>query len=690
MELDALGISTQKKNQFINRGIQTVEDLVNYLPRRYKDFTRETGILSEDQVSCVVVKIDKVQSYNTKTPMTMAFCTEVKTGAKVNVQWFNQLWMPARLTALIGQYVYLAGKASYNETYKNYTISSPELFEPNIQKGKRMYPVYRKITGMSMDYLSDSIQTALSLPEATEETCPRDILSRYGQVSRKEALRRLHFPANAEDVRVGQERILFDDLLFFAISTCWAERNSSRGSSFNIRTLRSYNTIRNNLPYELTDDQKKAIESMVEHARDGRRINALVQGDVGCGKSIIAFCLMAIMADSGYQSVLMAPTQVLARQHYEDLQKLMEPLGYKVGFLGGSKMKKAEKTKLLAAIKSGEINMVVGTHAVIGKTVEYNRLALTITDEEHRFGVQQRNALVEKAQEGVHAVTMSATPIPRSLAQVIYGDSVQLHTIEALPSGRKQVATGIAHGRKKIYRFIVREAIKGHQAYVVCPMIDRNDDMEGVKSVEEVSAEFRQGLAYENLPALNDPKSNVDYQALIGDKRICIETLTGKDDKKRTEDVISRFKKGEVDVLISTTVIEVGVNVPTATLMVITNAERFGLASLHQLRGRVGRSSLQSYCVLESNTQTEDGAARLKAMCEISNGFKIAEADLKLRGAGDFLGTQQSGDNKYMALMLAYPEKYREVQEIAKELLDRGEDCCPLVEVALARATESL
>lgn len=669
MELDELGITTQKKNQFTARGIHTVEDLVNYLPRKYKDFTKETGILPPDQVSCIVVKVNKVEAYNSKTPMTMAFCTEARTGAKVNVQWFNQKWMTARLMNLIDCYVYLAGKAVYNEQYKNYTISSPELFEPNIQEGKRMYPVYRKITGMSMDYLSDSIQTALGLSSATEETCPRDVLSRYGQVSRKEALRRLHFPVNAEDVRIGQERILFDDLLFFAISSCWAERNSSKGSSFNIKTLRSYNTICKTLPYDLTEDQKKAIEGMVDHAREGRRINALVQGDVGCGKSIIAFCLMAIMADSGYQSVLMAPTQVLARQHYVDLQALMEPLGYKVGFLGGSDMKKSERTKLLAAIKTGEVNMVVGTHAVIGKSVEYNRLGLTITDEEHRFGVQQRNALVEKAQDGVHAVSMSATPIPRSLAQVIYGDSIQLYTIKTMPSGRKPVTTGIATGRDKIYKFVVREAQKGHQTYVVCPMIDKNEDMEGVKSVEEVSAEFRAAL---------EPKG------------ICIETLTGKDDKKRTADVITRFKNGEVDVLISTTVIEVGVNVPTATMMVVTNAERFGLSSLHQLRGRVGRGAFQSFCVLESEHPTEEGKMRLQAMCETTDGFKIAEADLKQRGAGDFLGTQQSGDNKYMALMLAYPEKYREAQEIAKELLDRGEDCCPLVEAALARATESI
>lgn len=669
MDLHELGITTQKVNQFASRGIHTAEDLANYLPRKYKDFTKETGILPPDQVSCIVVKVNKIETYNKKTPMTMAFCTEQKMGASVHVQWFNQKWLAKKLIPLVGHYVYLAGKAIYNEQYKNFSVASPELFEPNIQAGKRMYPVYRKVNGMSMDYLSDSIAKALAMPDATAETCPRDIIKAHGQVSRKEALWMLHQPRTVQDVQRGQERVLFDDLLFFAINTCWAERNSSKGSSFNIKTLRSYNTICKTLPYDLTEDQKKAIEGMVDHAREGRRINALVQGDVGCGKSIIAFCLMAIMADSGYQSVLMAPTQVLARQHYTDLQALVEPLGYKVGFLGGSDMKKSEKTKLLAAIKSGEINMVVGTHAVIGKSVEYNRLGLTIADEEHRFGVQQRNALVEKAQEGVHAVSMSATPIPRSLAQVIYGDSIQLYTIKTMPSGRKPVTTGIATGREKIYNFVIREAQKGHQTYVVCPMIDKNEDMEGVKSVEEVSAEFRAAL---------EPRG------------IRIETLTGKDDKARTEDVITRFKNGEVDVLISTTVIEVGVNVPTATMMVITNAERFGLSSLHQLRGRVGRGAFQSFCVLESEHPTEEGKMRLQAMCETTDGFKIAEADLKLRGAGDFLGTQQSGDNKYMALMLAYPEKYEVARQIARELLDRGEDCCPLVKTALARAEDAL
>lgn len=360
------------------------------------------------------------------------------------------------------------------------------------------------------------------------------------------------------------------------------------------------------------------------------------------------------MADSGYQSVLMAPTQVLARQHYDSLCKLVEPLGLRAVFLGGSEMKKKERQAALEEIRANKAQLVVGTHAVIGKDVEYSKLALTITDEEHRFGVSQRAALIKKASEGVHSITMSATPIPRSLAQVVYGSSVQLYTIKTMPEGRKPIITGIATSKEKLYRFILEQAAKGLQTYVVCPMIDSNDDIEGVLSVEEVSAEYRSAL---------------------GPQGIRIGTLTGRNTREETEQTIGDFKEGNIDVLVATTVIEVGVDVPTATTMVITNAERFGLSSLHQLRGRVGRSKYQSYCVLESLVQTPDGAQRLKAMVETNDGFKIAEEDLKIRGAGDFLGTKQSGDNKYMALMLAHPDKYAHAQQIAISLLDAGTPC---------------
>ena len=288
----------------------------------------------------------------------------------------------------------------------------------------------------------------------------------------------------------------------------------------------------------------------------------------------------------------------------------------------------------------------------------YKDLALTVVDEEHRFGVNQRAAIIEKAARGVHSITMSATPIPRSLAQVVYGDNVQLYTIRTRPEGRLPVKTRIFKNELGNMKFVLKEVRAGHQAYVVCPMIEQSEKSPELKSVDAVSQMYRETL---------EPYG------------VRIAELTGKTPKEEADGIIDRFKSGEIDVLIATTVIEVGVNVPNATVMIITNAERFGLSSLHQLRGRVGRSSLQSYCVLQSEDESEKGLSRLKVMCDTNDGFQIAEADLKQRGAGDLLGTQQSGDNKYVSLIIANPEIYREATGYARELINRGWDCCPLM-----------
>ena len=654
MNLSTLNVTTQKANQFQKKGIFTGEDLIQFLPRKYQDFTRETGILPDTEISCLTILINEVRTFHSKTPMMLASGVVEKTGENISIKWFNQNYMSGRIFNCKGRSVYVAGKVSYDDTYKNYSITAPLLFEPNLSEGPRVVPVYSKITGMSVEYLTEKIREASGISLLTEESCPYELVSQMKLLSRKEALYKLHFPVSMEHVRQGQERMLFDDLLYFAIRNEWALRSSAVGSQFSIKTLKGVKAIKDSLPYALTKDQDETVNSILDLIRQGKRINSLVQGDVGCGKSIVSFLMMVAMADSGYQAVLMAPTQVLARQHYADLCELVTPLGYKVAYLGGSDMKKSEKNAVLKMIASGEANLIVGTHSVVAKGVEYANLAMTIADEEHKFGVAQRSALVEKASAGVHSITMSATPIPRSLAQVVYGNSVQLYTIKTMPHGRMPVNTGIATTKEKLYRFIVSQAKKGLQTYVVCPMIDQNEDMEGVKSVEEVRAE---------------------YQAALGPHGIRIETLTGKNKKAEVEDIVGRFKAGEVDVLIATTVIEVGVNVPTATTMVITNAERFGLSSLHQLRGRVGRGKHQSFCVLESETQTPDGLQRVNAMVETTDGFKIAEADLAIRGAGDFLGTRQSGDDKYMALMLAHPEKYETAQAIARQMLDDGTDC---------------
>lgn len=659
MELKSIGVTPKKEEQFHKRGIYTMEDLAAYLPTGYKDFSHETGILPEGEVSCISIMAETVGVNNqSRVPYVYVNGTIRGNNAPIRITWFNQPFLYKKLLPYMGMTFYLAGKVAFDQSRNRYNVSSPELFEPLSPNARKIYPTYRKIPGMSMDYLTEKIAAALTMPDATSETLPYDIVTEYGQLSRREALYRLHTPQSVNQIKEGQERILFDELLYFALHTEWSKKASVPVSPVMLLQTTQMEAIRANLPYELTADQSTALAEMLGEAKQNKRINALLQGDVGCGKTIVAILLMVAMAENGYQAVLMAPTQVLARQHYEELRKVTEAFGFKTAFLGAD-LKKRDRTQILKEIKDGTVDFVVGTHSVLSPDVEYRKLALTITDEEHKFGVAQRAALVNKAADGVHTLTMSATPIPRTLAQVIYGSLIQLHTICTLPAGRKPVITGVATTKQKLFSFILRESKAHHQTYVVCPLIDPSDKIDGVKSVEEVKQE---------------------YETALAPYGIRIATLTGRDKKDTVQETIEAFSRGDIDVLIATTVVEVGVNVPTASLMVISNAERFGLASLHQLRGRVGRSQIQSFCVLDCcGNVSKDARQRIDAMCATTDGFQIAKNDLAIRGAGDFLGTKQSGDSKYLTLMMAYPEKFSQAQAIARKMLD-NETKCKMIE----------
>lgn len=660
MDLEVLGVKPQKKKQFESKGILSVEDLLQYLPRTYKDLRSFTGILPKEQISLVrATVLTCEQRAGSERPFIVAKCVVEPMNANLNVLWFNMPWIARQIRPLAERHarVLIAGKFDFNPNY-GYSVAQPDIFEEYNEQAMRIYPVYRAISGMAATYLEDTMQQAIRMGINNSEMLPRDVVDDSGEVSMPVALRYIHMPRTMEEVERGRNRILFNDLLYFAIHNEMNRSEISAGSQYNIKTRSLVNKIIANLPFSLTTDQDKAIIAMIDHAEDGRRINALVQGDVGAGKSIIMFLMAAAFVESGYQVAIMAPTQVLAKQHYEAVIELMAPYGIRTVFLD-STLKKKDRNAILKEIASGEAQIIVGTHSCIGKDVIYKDLALTVVDEEHRFGVKQRTAIIEKASRGVHSITMSATPIPRSLAQVVFGDSIQLHTIKSMPNGRKPVMTRVFKNQVGNMKFVLREVSAGHQAYVVCPMIEANEKAPGLKSVDQISKE---------------------YMEFLGPQGVRIATLTGKTSKEETEDTITRFKNGEIDVLIATTVIEVGVNVPNATVMIITNAERFGLSSLHQLRGRVGRSDLQSYCVLQSDDETPKGVARLQVMCDTTDGFKIAEADLEQRGAGDLLGTQQSGDNKYVSLMIANPEKYDYTVKVAKDLIHRGKDCCPLME----------
>lgn len=660
MELEAIGVKPQKKKQFESRGIASVEDLLQYLPRTYKDYRAVTGVLPHDQISVLVGTVLSCERRpgNGKQFVT-ATCRIEPQNLNLTVRWFNMHWIFQKIKDLASRHekVIIAGKLDFDSRY-GYGLNQPEIFEPYREQILRIYPVYRSINGMAASYLEEVMHKALSIGLTSSEILPRDILASAGEVSMPVALRCIHMPNTMEEIEQGRSRILFNDLLYFAIHNELNRNEVSAGSQYNIKTRSLLGKIVTSLPFFLTADQSKAVEEMLINAEDGRRINALIQGDVGCGKTIICILMAAAFADNGYQAVIMAPTQVLAKQHYEAISAMLDPYGIRTAYLDSS-FKKKDRDCVLKDIADGTAQIIIGTQSCIGKDVVYKDLALAVVDEEHRFGVKQRTAIIEKASRGVHSITMSATPIPRSLAQVIYGDNIQLHTIRSMPNGRKPVKTRVFRNQTGNMKFVLKEVQAGHQAYVVCPMIEKNEKIPNVKSVEQISKE---------------------YEDFLGPLGVKVGSLTGRNSKEEAEEIIIRFKEGEIDVLIATSVIEVGVNVPNATVMIITNAERFGLSSLHQLRGRVGRNSLQSYCVLQSEDESPKGLARLQVMCKTTDGFQIAEADLSQRGAGDLLGTQQSGDNKYVALMIANPEKYRYTVQIAKELIQRGRDCCPMME----------
>ena len=646
MELSYVGVSEKKEKQFWSKGIKSLDDLLGFLPRRYDDFSQETGIVLDD-ISRITVTCNYVKYCNGRVPYISASCY-TQDGDQIMVSWFNQSYMYQSLKACTGRQVYMCGKITYSSQYGNYSCSNPKVFSLNTTSSKKIYPVYSKIRGMSEDYLADKIDQTLRFYKM-EDTVPVDIRKEYGVCELNAAYKKLHEPENKEDIATGQLRLSFDKILYFALRMEEDGTMLSKGSQYNIKKLVTFNSALKNLPYELTRDQKDVVNDMVKKARDGRRISALVQGDVGCGKSIVAFLMAIAFVDSGYQAAIMAPTQVLANQHYAELSGLLSNTGIKCALYEGQKMKAKDRKKMLSEIKDGSISIIVGTHALIGKDVEYNNLALTIVDEEHKFGVIQKEALIEKASAGVHSITMSATPIPRSLAQVIYGDTTDIYTIKTMPPGRLRTKSCVSSNRKAVFSFLKKELAQGHQAYVVCPSIDKNESMEGVRSVTEVLEEYKR-----ELPGYR------------------IRALTGKTKAADLVEILDDFSNNRAQVLIATTVIEVGVNVPNATSIVIENAERFGLAALHQLRGRVGRGKSQGYCVLVSEDEENE---RLKTLVSTTDGFVIAESDMKMRGSGEFIGTRQSGEDEYISVILSSEQTrqlHLKLKQDARELLDSG------------------
>lgn len=641
MDISILDIPKAKVTQFNKKGIHTVDDLARFFPRKYYDFRTITPIsqVKDGEFMAVVGVVEDVLS---KPKMVRAKIKD-SSGRRMYITWFHQTYI-AKIIKKGQQYIF-CGKIQISEEYNSIQMSPPLYWGDKIEDYQRIIPVYSKIQGMSDDFLKKSVDSALAVADKKDYLEPI-LLDKFKVPKNSVALRAMHQPSGDNELKIAKKRFIFDDLFAFSMQLTDSQQGISHESPFVMPTCNTIQGFMDTLPFDLTDGQKQALRSIYLKMRSGEKVNALVQGDVGSGKTIVAIILMLISAENGFQSAMIAPTTVLAKQHYLDLLEKTEGMGYKVGFLSGD-MKAKEKREVMKGIESGEIQLVVGTHSVIQKDVTFKNLALTIVDEEHRFGVAQRNSLNEKAKSGVHTVTMSATPIPRTLALSIYGENVDVLTITTMPQGRKPVQTIQISNEDKSYEAMYRQIKEGRQCYVVCPLIEDSDsdlltDVDSVEKTYEKMMNF-----FKKYPEVN------------------VAMISGKMKQSEIAEEIAKFSRNEYQIIISTTIIEVGVNVPNATVILIKNAERFGLAQLHQLRGRVGRGSHQSYCVLLSKDKENP---KLKAMCETTNGFKIAEKDLELRGTGDFIGTKQSGNNKYVMLMLSYPQFYEKVKQEVQDI----------------------
>ena len=642
---------TRAYNILKKRKMETVEDVCQLFPSKYYDFSF-INPLNTSRLDKNYAFVCKLVSYELKKQSSLYIvrCTlqDIYTQNELCVSWFGttEMYNVLKKDYRPGDTCFIGGKLKASNKKNLFFMSNPIIFKKYDEESDcHIYTAYEKIRGISESNFERIINDCLEHATIPDKV-PRELLHKYNLIPKDEAIREMHKPSSVEGVKKAKYRLNMDDLLYFALQLEEKNRNLPAGSVYGIHSLAITTKIIKNLPFQLTKDQKSAYEELVNRIRSGKRLNALIQGDVGCGKTILAFLLMFVMADNGFQSVLLAPTQVLASQHYNELKEMAAQYNIDVVYIANG-LKKKEREAILKSIEDGSALMIVGTHSVLSKEVKFHDLGLSITDEEHRFGVLQREEITTKAKAGMHTVTMSATPIPRSLSDVLLS-TTEVFNIQSMPNGRKPIQTAICASQNTIFQFIKKEIEKGHQAYVVCPLIeDKQGVMEGILSVEQTYTE---------------------YANVFGKNAVAV--LNGKMKEDETEKVIRSFKNGEIKILVSTTVVEVGVNVSNATVIVINNAERFGLASLHQLRGRVGRGNSQGYCILNS---VHKNNKRLLALCKYKNGFQIAESDYALRGSGNILGTEQSGSNYYVELSMRYPDLFNELQKYAKKYMDTGE-----------------
>lgn len=655
-ELKGIGEKTEKL--FQGMGIYTIADLLSHFPSGYIAYTEPQPIagLSEGEDAAVLCVLEKDASIISVKGRSMVSARARDGSGRLALSWFNAPYLRANLKA--GRKLVLYGRAhSYG---RGFSMVQPKIFSPEeYEKRKgRLFPVYAQTKGLGNAAIQKAVRQALESIERERDKAfrgidnnglkrlfsdfvPESIRYNRGLCSIAEAIRGVHFPESGEQLASARERLSYNELFLFS-AALYRRRldNKEQGSKLCVKKSELTDRLIESLPYRLTEGQRRALEDIRGDLASGYVMNRMLQGDVGSGKTVIAFAAMLDTAMSGFQAALMAPTELLARQHYQNMCKLLGEHGIdiEVQLLTGG-MKEREKRDIRERIERGECRLLIGTHALFQESVEFRELALVITDEQHRFGVLQRRDFMEKGRSP-HVLVMSATPIPRTLALLLYID-MQVSRITELPSNRLPIKNAVIHeaDREKAYRFILDEIKKGRQAYIICPMVEKNDVLE-LKSVEE------------ELPRLR--------KLLPGELRLA--GLHGRMKPGEKDEVMDSFLRGNIDILISTTVVEVGVDVPNSTIMLIENAERFGLAQLHQLRGRVGRSGHQSYCIFMDAKNSGVSRERLDILAHSNDGFHIAEEDLRLRGPGDIFGFRQSGE-----LLFSLADVYRD-----KELMEKA------------------
>jgi ATP-dependent DNA helicase RecG len=642
------GVGAKTSEQFALAGINTVNDLIIFLPRKYEDFSHVVKIMAIKPGKITIkARCEKIATRPVRRGLRITTATLADDSGKIQAVWFNQPYRETQLKS--GEEFYFSGEFEFN--YNRYQLTSPnaELVKDMPVQTDRILPIYRSIKGLKTPLVRKILAELKPLITMLPETLPTDIISNEKLISRSQAIMTMHFPDNIDDIDQARERLAYEELFQLLLASQLNRQENAKLTGWHIPFDQPVvaNFVKQ-LPFELTGAQRRSAWEIIQDLERKTPMNRLLQGDVGSGKTVVAGLVACQVSHFGFQTAIMAPTEILAGQHAETLSKLLQPLGVSVGLLTGNVKGAARKT-LYEQIATGNVSVVVGTHALIQETVKFHKLGFVVIDEQHRFGVNQRQQLLNKSEHMPHMLAMTATPIPRSLALTVYGE-LDISILNELPKGRKPIATKIwsPNSRAQLYEKVDAELSAGRQAYVICSLIEENPDNE-IKSVQ---------TEYKKL-----------QNSIFKHRRIGL--LHGKLKSDEKDAVMQQFMDGMFDILVSTTVVEVGVDVPNATVIVIEDADRFGLSQLHQLRGRVGRSVYQSYCYLVTSSSVKP-SERLKAIEKSNDGFYLAEVDLKLRGPGEIYGRAQHGALNLQIATLADTKLIARAQNQAKMFVESG------------------